>query len=85
MILAFWTSPGGSRVLGKSSEHRKLQEYWKVRSLRVTSRLGLIVVGVAALAAVGCGTSSEEEETLSVGLIPNQSPEEVQAAAAPSP
>lgn len=40
--------------------------------------LGLIVAGAASLAMFGCGGSSEDE-TLSVGLVPNQSPEEVQA------
>lgn len=46
--------------------------------MRVTRRLGLLTVGLASLVVVGCG-GSEGDETLSVGLIPNQSPDEVQA------
>jgi phosphonate transport system substrate-binding protein len=48
-------------------------------TLRVTRRLGFIAVAIVSLAMVGCGASSEKSNTLSVGLIPNQSPEEVQA------
>lgn len=46
--------------------------------MRVTRVLGLIFVGATSLAMFGCGGSGGDE-TLSVGLVPNQSPEEVQA------
>lgn len=42
--------------------------------------LGVIVVlGSVALVLAGCGGSGGEAETLSVGLIPNQAPDEVEA------
>lgn len=46
--------------------------------MRVTRVLGLIVAGAASMTMFGCGGSGEDN-TLSVGLVPNQSPEEVQA------
>ena len=52
---------------------------WRDRSLR-SARLGaLLAAGVVSLAAFGCGGGSGGQEPLTVGLIPNQSPDEVQA------
>ncbi|WP_047866572.1 phosphate/phosphite/phosphonate ABC transporter substrate-binding protein [Rubrobacter aplysinae] len=49
-----------------------------MRGRRNVRRAGVIALGAISLALVGCG-SSQDEEALSVGLIPNQNPEEVQA------
>lgn len=47
--------------------------------MRIKVLSGLLTVVTVSLLVAGCGSGASEDETLSVGLIPNQSPDEVQA------
>lgn len=47
--------------------------------MRIKALSGLLTATMVSVLVAGCGSGGSDDETLSVGLVPNQSPEEVQA------